>query len=231
VRGCRPVSVVGHLQLRFADLLVDEGPTALLPTATSSRLYVDGNGLGAGDGPRLSGISTRWCARCESTSGIWEWRSIVFETEAAVVAMLRPPSEVCSSLAGSRRRLGSPVAAIARADLRRAAGELGSTTAICAPMRASAFAIGFASISRQRVRCGASLMSPRVTDYRGGRSALGGRTATGLPRSPHRTTAMRAFCRRGRVARRLCGVSPLDAGIAAVFALLGGRGDLIMSSS
>jgi tetratricopeptide (TPR) repeat protein len=78
-------------QRLFADLLVDDGQTALLLDASGyvlGGLYLDGEG---GDrsqeiGAQLSGISDE-VIRSVRHLDIGEWRSILFETQVAVVAL------------------------------------------------------------------------------------------------------------------------------------------------
>ncbi len=75
----------------FADLLVDDGQTALLLDANGyvlGGLYLDsaGNDLGEEIGAQLSGISDE-VVRATRHLDVGEWKSIVFETAVAVVAM------------------------------------------------------------------------------------------------------------------------------------------------
>jgi tetratricopeptide (TPR) repeat protein len=75
----------------FADLLADEEQTALLLDTNGyvlGGLYLDpdGNDLAQEIGAQLSGISDE-VRRAMRHLDIGEWNSIVFETEAAVVAM------------------------------------------------------------------------------------------------------------------------------------------------
>ncbi|MEP6493036.1 MAG: tetratricopeptide repeat protein [bacterium] len=75
----------------FADLLVDDGQTALLLDVNGyvlAGVYQDpeGNDLAQEIGAQLSGISDE-VVRATRRLDIGEWRSIVFETHAAVVAM------------------------------------------------------------------------------------------------------------------------------------------------
>jgi tetratricopeptide (TPR) repeat protein len=78
-------------QWLFADLLLDDGQTALLLDESGyvlGGLYIDevGTDLGEEIGAQLSGISDE-VRRATRHLDIGEWRSIVFETHAAVVAM------------------------------------------------------------------------------------------------------------------------------------------------
>ena len=75
----------------FADLLLDDGQTALLLDDNGyvlGGLYLDGDGLDVGQdvGAQLSGISEE-IVRSTRHLGLGGWRSLTFETEAAVVAM------------------------------------------------------------------------------------------------------------------------------------------------
>jgi tetratricopeptide (TPR) repeat protein len=78
-------------QRLFADLLVDDGQTALLLDANGyvlGGLYLDstGNDLGEEIGAQLSGISDE-VVRATRHLDVGAWKSIVFETAVAVVAM------------------------------------------------------------------------------------------------------------------------------------------------
>jgi len=78
-------------QWLFADLLVDDGQTALLLDGSGfvmGGLYVDqdGNDLSQEIGAQLSGISDE-VLRATRHLDVGDWRSITFETQAAVVAM------------------------------------------------------------------------------------------------------------------------------------------------
>ena len=75
----------------FADLLMDDGQTALLLDDSGyvlGGLYLDGEGRDVGQdvGAQLSGISEE-IERSTRHLGLGDWRSLTFETEAAVVAM------------------------------------------------------------------------------------------------------------------------------------------------
>lgn len=75
----------------FADLLLDDGQTALLLDDSGyvlGGLYLDGDGVDVGQdvGAQLSGISDE-IVRSTRHLGLGDWRSLTFETEAAVVAM------------------------------------------------------------------------------------------------------------------------------------------------
>ncbi len=78
-------------QMLFLDVLVDQGQTALLLDVSGYVVggsYPDseGNDLAQEIGAQLSGISDE-VLRATRHLDIGEWRSIVFETQAAVVAM------------------------------------------------------------------------------------------------------------------------------------------------
>jgi tetratricopeptide (TPR) repeat protein len=78
-------------QRLFADLLVDDGQTALLLDANGfvlGGIYVDpdGNDVSQDIGAQLSGISDE-VLRAMRHLDVGAWRSITFETHAAVVAM------------------------------------------------------------------------------------------------------------------------------------------------
>lgn len=78
-------------QWLFADLLVDDGQTALLLDANGyvlGGLYIDqdGNDLSQEIGAQLTGISEE-VRRAAHHLDIGDWRSITFETEVAVVGM------------------------------------------------------------------------------------------------------------------------------------------------
>jgi tetratricopeptide (TPR) repeat protein len=93
-------------QWLFADLLVDDQQTALLLDANGYILggvYLgpDGNDLGQEIGAQLSGISDE-VVRAMRHLDIGDWRSIVFETEAAVVAMAPAPHASMLVVAASR---------------------------------------------------------------------------------------------------------------------------------
>ena len=75
----------------FADILLDDGQTALLLDANGyvlAGLYLDTDGkdLAQEMGAQLSGISDE-VVRATRHLDIGDWKSIVFETQAAVVAM------------------------------------------------------------------------------------------------------------------------------------------------
>lgn len=85
-----PVALADPRRL-FADLLLDDGQTALLLDAQGCVLggmYVDADGVDVGQeiGAHLSGISDE-VRRAMRRLDIGEWRSIVFESQVAVVAM------------------------------------------------------------------------------------------------------------------------------------------------
>lgn len=93
-------------QWLFADILVDDGQTALLLDNSGyvlGGLYVDGagNDLGEEIGAQLSGISDE-VQRATRHLDIGEWRSITFETHTVVVAMAPAADESLLVVAASR---------------------------------------------------------------------------------------------------------------------------------
>lgn len=75
----------------FADFLLDDDQTALLLDDSGyvlGGLYLDGDGADVGQdvGAQLSGISDE-IIRSTRHLGLGDWKSLTFETEAAVVAM------------------------------------------------------------------------------------------------------------------------------------------------
>jgi tetratricopeptide (TPR) repeat protein len=93
-------------QWLFADLLIDDGQTALLLDGNGyvlGGLYVDESGtdLGVEIGAQLSGISDE-VLRATRHLDIGDWRSIIFETEVAVVAMAPAADESLLVVAASR---------------------------------------------------------------------------------------------------------------------------------
>jgi tetratricopeptide (TPR) repeat protein len=99
-------SDINDPQRLFADLLVDDGQTALLLDANGyvlGGLYLDpdGNDLGQEIGAQLSGISDE-VIRATRYLDIGEWKSILFETHAAVVAMAPAADESLLVVAASR---------------------------------------------------------------------------------------------------------------------------------
>lgn len=75
----------------FAEFLMDDGQTALLLDDSGyvlGGLYLDGDGVDVGQdvGAQLSGISEE-IVRSTRHLGLGDWKSLTFETEAAVVAM------------------------------------------------------------------------------------------------------------------------------------------------
>jgi predicted regulator of Ras-like GTPase activity (Roadblock/LC7/MglB family) len=81
----------------FADLLIDDGQTALLLDDSGYVLggvYLDGDGRDVGQdvGAQLSGISEE-IERSTRHLGLGDWRSLTFETESAVVAMSPAPQQ------------------------------------------------------------------------------------------------------------------------------------------
>jgi len=90
----------------FADLLVDEGQTAILLDANGyvlAGLYLDeeGHDVAQEIGAQLSGISEE-VVRSTRHLDLGEWRSIVFETGAAVVAMTPATENSLLVVAASR---------------------------------------------------------------------------------------------------------------------------------
>ena len=90
----------------FADLLVEEQQTALLLDTTGyvlGGLYLDPDGVDLAQeiGAQLSGISDE-VVRAMRHLDIGDWRSIVFETEAAVVALAPAPKDSLLVVATSR---------------------------------------------------------------------------------------------------------------------------------
>jgi hypothetical protein len=90
----------------FADLLMDDGQTALLLDDNGyvlGGLYLDGEGVDVGQdvGAQLSGISDE-IVRSTRHLGLGDWRSLTFETEAAVVAMSPTPHQGLVVVAASR---------------------------------------------------------------------------------------------------------------------------------
>jgi tetratricopeptide (TPR) repeat protein len=93
-------------QRLFADILVDAGQTALLLDANGyvlGGLYLDPDGrdLAQEIGAQLSGISDE-VVRAMRHLDIGDWRSIAFETEAAVVAMAPAANASLLVVAASR---------------------------------------------------------------------------------------------------------------------------------
>jgi tetratricopeptide (TPR) repeat protein len=90
----------------FADLLLDDGQTALLLDANGyvlGGLYLDsmGSDVSQDIGAQLSGISDE-VERSMRHLDIGSWRSIIFETEAAVVAMAPTVDDSLVVVAASR---------------------------------------------------------------------------------------------------------------------------------
>jgi predicted regulator of Ras-like GTPase activity (Roadblock/LC7/MglB family) len=86
-----PPAMSDDPQWLFADLLVDDGQTALLLDGNGyvlGGLYIDqdGNDLSQEIGAQLTGISDE-VRRAARHLDIGEWRSITFETQVAVVGM------------------------------------------------------------------------------------------------------------------------------------------------
>jgi len=93
-------------QRLFEDVLLDDGQTALLLDASGyvlGGLYLDGEGhdLAHEIGAQLSGISEE-VVRATRHLDIGEWKSIVFETHAAVVGMAPTADEGLVVVAASR---------------------------------------------------------------------------------------------------------------------------------
>jgi len=90
----------------FADLLVDAGQTALLLDTEGYVLggvYLDPDGtdVAEGVGAHLTGISEE-VHRAMRRLDMGAWKSIVFETQVAVVAMAPAPSDALLIVAASR---------------------------------------------------------------------------------------------------------------------------------
>jgi tetratricopeptide (TPR) repeat protein len=97
---------VADPQRLFADLLVDDGQTGLLLDAQGyvlGGIYVDPDGRDVAQdvGAQLSGI-TEEVERATRHLGIGQWKTIVFETQVAVVAMSPAPEESLLMIAVSR---------------------------------------------------------------------------------------------------------------------------------
>jgi predicted regulator of Ras-like GTPase activity (Roadblock/LC7/MglB family) len=127
----RSLAMHGAEQARtlFADLIGDAEQTALLLDAQGlvlAGLYVDASGYDVSQevGAALSGVSDE-ARRAMRHLSMGEWSSIVFETEAAIVAMAPAPGDALLLVAASRetplglvRRLADRAAERARAWLR-----------------------------------------------------------------------------------------------------------------
>jgi tetratricopeptide (TPR) repeat protein len=90
----------------FAEVLIDPGQTALLLDAHGyvlGGMYVDPDGSDVSHevGAQLSGITDE-VRRAMRHLAMGEWRSIMFETEAAVVAMTAAPDDALVVVAASR---------------------------------------------------------------------------------------------------------------------------------
>ena len=90
----------------FADLLIDDGQTALLLDAEGlvlGGIYVDPDGVDVGQdvGAQLSGISDE-VRRSMRHLDLGAWSSIVFETQAAGVAMAPAPGDALLIVAATR---------------------------------------------------------------------------------------------------------------------------------
>lgn len=97
---------VTDAQRLFADLLVDDGQTALLLDSHGyvlGGMYVDPDGHDVAHevGAQLSGVPDE-VRRAMRHLDMGEWRSIMFETEAAVVAMTEAPDGALVMVAASR---------------------------------------------------------------------------------------------------------------------------------
>jgi tetratricopeptide (TPR) repeat protein len=93
-------------QMLFADLLVDDGQTALLLDGAGyvmAGVYLDpdGNNVAQDVGAQLSGISEE-VARSMRHLDIGDWTAITFETQAAVVAMSPARDDTLMVVAASR---------------------------------------------------------------------------------------------------------------------------------
>jgi tetratricopeptide (TPR) repeat protein len=89
--NARPRAVGADPQYLFAELLIDDGQTAMLLDASGfvmAGVYLDpdAHDISQDVGAQLSGISDE-VQRSTRHLDIGEWRSITFETHAAVVAM------------------------------------------------------------------------------------------------------------------------------------------------
>lgn len=101
----RPALPVDPQRL-FADILIDDGQTGMLLDANGyvlGGLYLDadGNDLAHEIGAQLSGISDE-VVRSTRHLDIGEWKSIVFETHAAVVGMAPTTDQGLMVIAASR---------------------------------------------------------------------------------------------------------------------------------
>jgi hypothetical protein len=93
-------------QRLFADVLVDEGQTAVLLDSAGlvlGGLYIDPDGVDVSQetGARLAAISEE-VRRATRHLGIGAWRSVVFETQAAVVGMAPGVDDSLLVVAASR---------------------------------------------------------------------------------------------------------------------------------
>jgi tetratricopeptide (TPR) repeat protein len=101
-----PESIDGDSRRLFAELLTEAGQTALLLDAEGYVLggvYLapDGADVGGEVGAQLSGISEE-VNRAMRHLDMGAWKSIIFETQAAVVAMAPAPSDALLIVAASR---------------------------------------------------------------------------------------------------------------------------------
>jgi len=100
------LSAPSEAQRLFANVLVDPGQTALLLDGQGfvlGGLYLDAEGADVSQdiGAQLSGISDE-VRRAARDLDLGAWRSIVFETQAAVVAMAPAPASGLLIVAASR---------------------------------------------------------------------------------------------------------------------------------
>lgn len=110
VEGTATASAAGDAgtdpQYLFADLLIDDGQTALLLDAGGyvlAGVYLDAEGRDVSPevGAQLSGISDE-VRRSTRHLDVGEWKSITFETQVAVVAMAPTASDSLIVVAASR---------------------------------------------------------------------------------------------------------------------------------
>jgi predicted regulator of Ras-like GTPase activity (Roadblock/LC7/MglB family) len=112
-------------QYLFADLLIDDGQTALLLDASGyvlAGIYMDGDGNNVSQdvGAQLSGISDE-VLRSTRHLDIGDWKSITFETQAAVIGMAPAAGQSLVVVAASR---ATPLGLLRRL-LDRCAGRAG----------------------------------------------------------------------------------------------------------
>lgn len=104
--GAVEAASVNDAEMLFASLLLDDAQTALLLDASGyvlAGIYLDGDGNNVSQdvGAQLSGISDE-VQRSTRHLDIGEWRSITFETHAAVVAMAPGIADSLVVVAASR---------------------------------------------------------------------------------------------------------------------------------